>query len=88
MADFRGGPVPGARAIRRGARLLELVMTDQLSPRAIKRLGRLLSALDRALSQMDGSVEVNELVNAWRGSANIRENIAEFVDWQRRKLSS
>lgn len=59
-----------------------------LSPRAAKRLARLLSTLDRALDQMDGSVEVNELVTDWRGSENIRANIREFVDWQRRKLPS
>lgn len=60
-------------------------MTD-LSPRAAKRMGRLLKTLDRVLDQMDGSVEVNELVGSWRGSMNIRENIREFVDWQRKRL--
>lgn len=59
-----------------------------ISARAAKRLSRLLSTLDRALDLMDGSVEVNELVTSWRGSANVRENIREFVDWQRRKLPS
>jgi hypothetical protein len=59
-----------------------------LSPKATKRLTRLVTTLDRALDQMDGSVEINELVNTWRGSMNIRENIREFVDWQRRKLPS
>lgn len=61
-------------------------MTVPLSPKASKRLTRLLTTLDRALAQMDGSVEVNEIVSEWRGSDNIRANIREFVDWQRRKL--
>ena len=57
-----------------------------LSPKAAKKLARLLATLDRALDQMDGSAEVHELVDGWRGSMNIRENIREFVDWQRKKL--
>ena len=59
-----------------------------VSPRAAKRLSRLLTTLDRALDQMQGSVEVHEIVSEWRGSLNIRDNIREFVDWQRRKLPS
>jgi hypothetical protein len=59
-----------------------------LSPRAAERLSRLLTTLDRDLDQMEGSVEVHELVTEWRGSLNIRDNIREFVDWQRRKLPS
>lgn len=35
-----------------------------LSPKAAKRLKRLLDALERALDQMDGSVELNELIDA------------------------
>lgn len=59
---------------------------SSLSPRAAKRLARLLATLDRALDQMEGSVEVHGLVEDWRGSHNIRANIREFVDWNRRKL--
>lgn len=57
-----------------------------LTPRAAKRLAALCNTLDRALDLMEGSIEVHELVETWRGSNNIRANISEFVDWQRRKL--
>lgn len=51
-----------------------------------KRLERLLKSIDRTLKLMDHA-DVRDLVHGWNGPRNVRENLAEFADWQAAKLA-
>jgi len=56
-----------------------------MEPKQIKRLARLLKSIDRVLVQM-GHPDLRELIEAWNGPPNIRENLADFAGWQEAKL--
>lgn len=44
-----------------------------------------MKSIDRLLVQMSHA-DLRSLVEDWNGSPNLRENLAEFADWQQRKL--
>ena len=57
-----------------------------MTPKAAKRLERLLKGIDRLLDQMDHA-DLRPIVEAWNGPPNIRQNLIDFADWQQSSWS-
>lgn len=55
------------------------------TPKQVKRMRRLLVSIDRTIDMMDHP-EIAEIVRNWNGPRNLRDNLAEFADWQSQKL--
>jgi len=58
-----------------------------MSPKQTKRLEKLLKAIDRVIDMMDHN-DLRPLVDGWNGPPNIRQNLADFADWQAAKLNN
>jgi hypothetical protein len=56
-----------------------------MTPKQVKRLERLLKSIDGIINQMSHA-DLRELVEAWNGPPNVRQNLIDFADWQEAKL--